>query len=240
MQENKLSAMVVDPNAQSRMRLKQATVPVPTFAEVNLLGALPEASSRLNSDRPCDIVFLSYRFNLEEITKFIEESKKSKGGQDAAFVMVVQSGEQDNSMVSSFMMAGINGFLCEPYSVDSLVELTEIARRIRRERQLAREKLAVSLLMREIITQIDLVACIKASGYAVSRSAEKLEGLCEQLNLMSEENKQARMEVVIQELIDAKAASRALSLRKYGGTSQRVRERMEKKLVRDSVRREEH
>jgi len=231
--EWKFNAIIVDPNLDSRMRLKQATAAVPQFGEVAQNSTLQEAIQRLDAfQQRCDVIFISYRFEQAEVAKFVAEAKKTKYGQDAAYVLVLKSKDQDNTTVAETMLQGVDGFLFEPYSVDTMLEMTRLATRVRCEREAAREKLAVSLMMGDIIKQLDFVAFLKASGVSVSRSLQKLREMCVHLQAMPEDTREQRWQIMIDHFIEAKPPPKGLQIKSYTGVSSRVRAKMEEKLIR--------
>src|SRR5690606_39172839 len=108
--------VVVHPDFPSGMRLKQATTAVPAFGTVQLTGSLDEALGKISSSQSCDVIFVSHRFEKEELNQFIKKAKGIKQGQDAAYVMVLQSKEGSGAKVAESVLGGADGMLFEPYS----------------------------------------------------------------------------------------------------------------------------
>ena len=158
----KFSAWVVDNDMEARMRLKQATNSVPTFGNVKLIGTMEEASRGLTNSNHVDVVFVARRFGQEEITNFVKACKETQGGRDSAYVLVLKTDDQDSNTVAQNVLIGADGFLLEPYSVDNLVEITELAARVKQERSLEREQAALKFLVEDVIKQVDRVAFIKS------------------------------------------------------------------------------
>ena len=229
----RLNAVLADPDIQTRMRLKQATTAVPKFGETMQVNTLDEAANRLNGETRIDIVFLSYRYSLEEVNKFVESARTTKQGDTAAYVLVLRSKDQDNSTVASSMMLGIDGFLFEPYSVDSLVEMTELATRVRVEREEMKQKVAATLVTDDIITQLDLVAFLKSCGYSVGKSWEKFTHLCNTFRKMSPEVDSPTFDAFSKRFLEAPLPKKVFETKSYGGVSSRVRKRMESKILKE-------
>jgi DNA-binding NarL/FixJ family response regulator len=230
-QEYRQNAILADPDITTRMRLKQATTAVPQFAEAVQATNLTEALYKLESEGRWDVVFMSAKFNLDDIKKFIEDAKKTKQGELAAFVLLLKSRDSDKSTVAAGVMMGVDGFLFEPYSVDSLVEITNLARKVRAERSAAKDKMATTLLVTDIIDQLNLVAYLKSCGYSVSKSGERLKELCANLQSAGTSSMEERIETIAKVFIDAPPPKQAYEFKKYGGISARVRQRMEKKIM---------
>ena len=213
------------------MRLKQATSPINEFGAVSPLGSFNEASAQLNSDRITDVIFISSRFPQEQLSPFISAAKATKGGQDAAYVIVTKSAGDGARAIAEIMMIGGDGMLCEPYSVDTLLEITLLSARVKKERSEQREKVAIGIIVKDIIAQLDLVACLRASGCEPGLSIKKLKDLSAMVHGMSPESQRLYIEVATQSFIDAPLPPKALGVKKYGGVSSRIKKKMEQKMA---------
>lgn len=227
-----LRAILADPDLSTRMRLRQATTAVPKFGDVLQVNTLSEAASRLDGESRVDLIFLSYRYSLDEVKKFVEEARKTKQGDTAAYILVLRSRDQDNSTVASTMMMGIDGFLFEPYSVDSLTEMVDLATRVRKEREEVKEKMAATLLTSDIISQLDLIAYLKAQGYSMHASWNKFVELCKRLREVTHDTSTPTFDTFAQLFTEAPLPKKVFETKSYGGVSRRVRKRMEDKVLR--------
>jgi hypothetical protein len=214
------------------MRLKQATSSVVQFGEVFQVTTLGEGASKIEQEKHWDVVFISNKFSDEDLTSFINRAKESKGGQDAAFIRVLKSKDQQNTTIASGMLLGIDGFLFEPYSVDQLVDITTLAAKIKQERSGTRQKLAISLILSDVMKQLDLVSFLRGAGFEVTRSATKLRdmGLALQ-GSASGEHLEAYYEVALKQFIDAPLPKPMFQAKQYAGVSARVKKKMEEKII---------
>ena len=153
----KYDALLIDPDIASRMRLKQATTAVTNFGKVTQINNLREAGDKLKANEHCDVAFISFKCDLSDAASFVKSAKSLPAAQDAAFILVLGGSGQDSSTVASSVMSGFDGCLFEPFSVDMLLEITEIAARVRKERSRAREEAALRLLMTDLMNQIGVV-----------------------------------------------------------------------------------
>jgi len=216
----------------SRMKLKQATTQVGDFGVVSPMGSLNDGISALTGGgKEVDVVFVSARFDSAEIANFVKQARESKNGQDAAYVMILKAQPQGNTSVAENMILGGDSVLCEPYSVDSLVDITRLAAKVKKERAGAREKIAINLIIKDIVNQIDIVSYLKATGCEPGTSMKKLREMCAVLRNLSPEMLLYYQDTAIQEFSEAKVPPRALSTKKYSGVSSRVRKRMGDKVV---------
>lgn len=226
----KFDAMIVDPDLDTRMRLKQCTTAVHQFGKVSQWGGLRDASTKLANDAT-DVCFLSYRFDQEEVSKFIRDGKASKGGQDTAYVLVLKSSDQQSSTVATNVLAGFDGFLFEPYSVDQLLELTSLAAKVRRERGAQRDEAAMKFLLNDIINQIDQIAFLKASGIDMGMSVKKLKDLCSVLKNLEQPARETYLRVAVDTFENAPIPKKIFQRKIYGGASSRLKKRQEAAIL---------
>ena len=227
---SKFDALLVDPDLQSRMRLKQATSSVAAFGTVQQVGDLKQASAAISSSEECDVVFLSSRCGKDDIKSFVATAKQSRQGQDAAYVLLLGANDQAGSSVATNVLIGVDGFLVEPYSVDSLVEITQLAARVKKERSSAREKIAIRLLVHEIMGQIDIVAQLKKGGASAGISSKSLRETCSVLQTLEGESLNTYFELALKMFEEAPVPP-VQQTKLYSGASKRMREREEAKLL---------
>jgi hypothetical protein len=227
----KFNALVVDSDIQSRMRLKGAASSVSSFKSVQLLNDLKQAQNILTcGDESIDVIFLSSRCDRSDIRAFIAEAKKSQIGQDAAYVLLLGTSEQAHANLATNVLDGFDGFLIEPYSVDGLMEITHLASRVKGERSLVREKVAIKLLVREIIGQIDVIAQLKSGGAGASISINSLRETCSVLQKLEQHAHAIFHESAIEQLIDA-PVPQIKNTRIYAGVSKRIKQKQEVRLI---------
>ena len=226
----KYNALIINSDIDARMRLKSATTSVIQFSKVQLLTNLNEGLSRLEGGHVCDVLFVSYSFEKDEVKQFIKDAKGTKSGEDAAYILVLETGEQDSSVIAENVLIGADGFLFEPYSVDQLVEITNLAARVKRERAEEREQAALTFLLKDMMHQIDLIAYLKANGYDVGRGFKRFKQMCSVLNTLEGTSKELYMNLAV-ELFSEAPFPKNIYQKSYSGASKRVKEKMEKKLL---------
>jgi len=229
----KFNALIVDNDMASRMRLKQTASSVVEFGAVTLLSTPAEAISALTLSTPIDVVFVSWRLGPDVIRPFIQKAKETSQGQDAAYISVMKSASEGNASVAQVMMDGADGILCEPFSVDQLVEITRLSTKVRGERYESRERAALSLLIPDILKQLDLVAHIKSAGLAPETSLKVLRELCQRVKDRDERSHVIYYQIALNAFENAPVPHFEAKTKNYGGVSSRVKKRMEQKMQRD-------
>lgn len=227
----KLQTLIVEQDNAARLRLKSALSALPEFGAIQWAAAGQEALGRLSAMGDCDVVLVSSRLE-SDIASFLEAARRTVEARDAAFVLIMKANDQDASTVARSALQGIDGFLVEPYSVKSLGELIELTMRVRRDRALSRQRVALTLLLKQVIDQIDVTACLKGNGYGAVVSMKTLEEMCLVLRTLDADGLSVYFELLT-ELFEAAPCAAGLSNPRliYKGSSKRVREQMEKKLM---------
>ena len=230
-QEKKYDTLIVDSDIDSRMRLKTAMVAVYTFGKSVQSVDLHEGLHKLQGTDPFDVIFLSYRFPKEEVINFIKQAKETKTGQDAAYVLVLPTKDQDASTVAQNVMTGADGFLFEPYSVDLLVEITQLSSRVKAERSATREKAALAMIVHEVVNQIDQLSYIKACKMDLGTSMRRLRDTCSMFKDLDPEKLAVYFECALKAFEEAPIPTQIFQVRRYTGVSSRIRKNMEKKIL---------
>src|SRR5690606_25750258 len=136
--------------------------------------------------------------------------------------------DQESTTVTQNVLIGADGMLFEPYSVDQLVEITELAARVKRERSQERERAALKFLLNDIMHQIDLIAYLKSNGYDVGRGQRKFKQMCAVLDSLEESSREVYFDLAVQMFADA-PFPRHIYQKSYAGASSRVKKKMETK-----------
>lgn len=233
MAAEKYDALVVHSEIENRMRLKQATASVTTFGKFLQAASLDEALKKLEGPDRADVVFLSDRMGMDAVPGFIKSAKALPSSQDAAYVLIVKSGAEIGSMVAKSVLLGVDGFLCEPYSVESLTEITRLAAKVKKERYEAREEAAIKFLMTQITEQISIVAQLKSYGMNAQREQRKLQDMCSIFSTLDDASRERYHKIAV-DIFETAPVPKPLIKKTYGGASSRVKARMEK-MVLDSL-----
>lgn len=178
--EEKHCALIVDENIERRARLILAMRAASLFATIHVARSLDEVELRL-SEEPVDIVFIGIRENEDVIAKFITRFR-----QEAAYVLLLE-GQRHSAEAARTLVDGADAILSEPYSLESLRAISELAESVKRERSRVRLRPALQLLVREIAAQLDLVARLEKSGSSALISRSVLWEMCSVLRDLDEE-----------------------------------------------------
>jgi len=179
-----MDAMIISPDLEGRMRLKQAMAFVPDFKVVKVMSTLSEALQRLFSGESFGSFFISTLFGQDVAREFIRKSRQTEGGRDAAYVFTF-SGEARSADVAEDLMQGVDGFLIEPFSVEALQRIYTLAVEVRKQHILARQRSSIRMLSQSAIDGIDEVALsLSVSG---ERGGARLDRVRETIHKIPEE-----------------------------------------------------
>ena len=228
----KLKGLIFDPDQKSRMRLKTSTTSVEYFESVIPCGSERETLSWVDRQDRVDLIFISEKIDPDIIERFINRVKDSAKGIECIFV-VVKASPTGGIPISEALCRGADGILCEPFSVDNLVEVVELAERIGREREEVRAKISMTLLVTDIINQIDAAAYLSANGCRPRTLFKSLQNLARRVREIPNERIDIYFDIVFKLVSSAPPMSEQLATKIYRGASDRVRRNTEFKVWRE-------
>ena len=226
---DRFNILIIDPDSQSRGNLKQAALALPSFKKVYVCSFLREGIDKADGTEPIDVVFVSYRFPQEEVEEFVAEAKKLSRGKDWAYVAVLKAKEQKNDVIANSVIGGLNGFLFEPFSADNLREIAEITAKVKLEAESRRRQAAILVLLKEVSGHLDAVAFYKKRGTETPIANRKLAESSQNLKKFKGE----MFGDYVETLIDYFSTIQPPPSLNYNGVSERVRKRMEEKMLKE-------
>ena len=224
-----LQSLVIEADALNRNRVKQAMMALPLFGKSIMGSSIQDAKSRLPELSKIDVVFISDKLDRSSIGSFIEEMKQNPKAQDAAFVLIMSGGK--NSNLAEGFLNGADGVLSEPYSVDTLKEITELAERVKKQRERIRAELGIQLLLKDIVNQVNNVASVQQGGLDPSRQLKKLEEIADAIEKLDPDLQERYLLLAVEEFQKVPVPEAPKLKEQYKGISNRVKMRLEKKLV---------
>lgn len=223
--------LIIEPEAGRRLRLKQAMNQLGTFRKTEHLEQLQRTLEKLKNGVPNDVLFISDSFSPDDCTNFINNAKATEAGQDSAYVLVHKSTSDEETAHDDAILLGLDGVLFEPYSADKLVEITELASRVRKERWLNRERIRLKRMLPEIMGKLNLAATFKSNGFQAVTSSDSFKRSCRKACADSPESIAIFLELVLEEFEKAEIPEDLPEKRKYDGSSERVKVRIEKRTI---------
>jgi len=159
----KFNLLIIMSDIDRRTNLKRAAYfnqsdADPIFNKIFTCTTLQEGLAGIDSHvMRFDVVIFSDDFHQEQIKQFIRRAKslvKEKMG----YISVVKPRNRELTKITETLVAGVDGFLCEPYSVDTLKEITKLAEKIRRFNQEQRVLGAAQAMILVMLDEIDKLA----------------------------------------------------------------------------------
>lgn len=170
------NCLAIEPDSKSRMLLKQAMSLVPQFNDIILVRNDKPALELLRSGSFFDLIFISDRFDKNKISQFIKKAKETDTGFLAGYVLL-SSTQKDARSVAKSLLEGIDGVLIEPYSIDSLQELSLLAAKVREQREEEKRKTILRFLASNVIYCVDIMAqshLLNHSTFTVKRTIKRV------------------------------------------------------------------
>jgi len=200
-----LSGLVIEADSEKRSRLSQAARANNCFKKISAVAQPRDFEARVGEGHVFDLVFIGCSVRPENIDEVIRVSKEHS--EDCACILLANGHEQDAISLASTMISGIDGFLYEPFSVEGLVQVAEVARELKRVNQERRIKATVELLVVDLLNSLDDVFIGRVAGRPTPNSSGMLVKLSETLQQLGPE----ALPVYFEELIE-KSADRMVPL----------------------------
>lgn len=217
------NVLIVDSDPEGRSRLKQAARAMSLFDQVLPVHNLRDAINELGPQSRWDIIFLADRLGDDAIIEFIEDARANHPrGKDCAYIIVIKGPNRLTTDVVTKVAKGVDGFLCEPYSAESLKDSSETAVKVKLNSCRARFKLALRVLLVGIVAEVDKSREGTPSDYHQSDSYKELIVTCRELLQLSSQAKMSYTDIV-SEIFDELVKTVGEN---YQGASKRVRERL--------------
>jgi response regulator RpfG family c-di-GMP phosphodiesterase len=122
-------ATIVDPVTESRLAIQRLMEYTAQFNPILTVFDLTEARKGITT-APIDFMFISDSFPEEETALFIENMKKTPAGKNCTYILTMSPESQSRTAVSNAMLVGIHGFLCQPYTLSSMEDITKLAQKV--------------------------------------------------------------------------------------------------------------
>lgn len=242
MTPRRFNALIIDPDLESRARLKTAAhheqqLGSQSFGAVFAVSTLRDGLTFLERERRADVVFLSHRLDSREMIEFIKAAKATRVGEDCAYIRVLKHSDQSAEKVAEKLLEGADGMLYEPFSVADLTVIVKIAAEVKRQNAIRRLSAATGLLLSNAIEEIDQRAIALSLGVETHSYPPELKQAFKMFKDLPPEERAAYYEVVVERFISIRQPPAKPSI-KYAGASKRVKTTLTEKLKEEIIHRD--
>lgn len=205
-----INALIVNPQLESRTRLRQLTASLPEFGKVQLASTLAEALQRLETHVACSVVYISSRYDQKVAAEFVISGKKTAQGQHAAYMAVLGETSHNKDEAMGYIAGGLDGVLVEPASLESILQATKLAISVSKKRDIQKQYLAIDSLINSAVQTVDRIALAASTD---RHSFKNLKTISTTLSHLSEEALQLYLSRAVEQFtaIEAPAGARPLS-----------------------------
>jgi CheY-like chemotaxis protein len=152
--------LAFEPDQESRYRLKQVLAELGHGRQVRFAATVRQALALLQTGMRYESVLISSVLSQEKLDEFIRDARITQGGKRSSYVLLLKGNERHKGYVAQNLMQGIQGFLCEPYSVDDVREFLAVVAEASAA-AVAEEKVstaAAEFLLDEILRRLEAIA----------------------------------------------------------------------------------
>jgi plasmid maintenance system antidote protein VapI len=202
-----LDSLIIDNDVQGRTRLREVLRNIAIQSKVENARATSDALTILQSKKHFDCLFIASSFGAEEITSFLKYLSGQANASKMAIFLTLSAADVSGSLIASLFLNGVHGFVCPPYSADTILDVINAARASLEVKHEDSKKIATTagFLIEDMMSKIDKLAELKAAGQKGGGYVGKeLIGLSKSLRDLSEQLGSDYEQIVIEKLINAK------------------------------------
>jgi DNA-binding NtrC family response regulator len=196
MEPSKLIGFVVDADAVKRSRCAEAARGDGAFKKILTLASPRDFQARIEEGQVCDVLFLGQSLSSDMIIEIIAAAKKTN--EDIACIAVVGSADQQVGSVAAQVVGGVDGFLCEPFSVDGVLLVARIALRLKAQNQEKRVKVAIALMIEDVLSNLDLASVALYQSKSPASIMKQFKEVSNSLKSLNEESTKFYFETLIE------------------------------------------
>jgi DNA-binding NtrC family response regulator len=220
-----LDALIVEPDLKFRGNITQAARSSNLFNRVVTASSLREALERVSDREPFRVMFLSERLDSEKTKDIIKQAKALPNTEDCAFVLIVRGATQSLEVVASQVIEGIDGMLCEPFSVDSMSEIANLAQIVKAENDERRKRAGYELVTSGLADSLDELATSHFLKSPSVNALNELKRYSYMLGNPSESDLELYFEIIITTFTDRPVPQ----VRRLAAVSKRMKNRFKPK-----------
>ena len=225
------NCLAIEPDSKSRMLLKQAMSLVAEFNHITLVRNDRAALELLRSGSTYDLIFISDRFDKNKISQFVKKAKETDTGFLAGYILLTST-QNDARTVAKSLLDGIDGVLIEPYSIDSLQELSLLAAKVKEKREEEKRKTVLNFLASNIIYCVDIMAqsiMLNHSINSMKKTTRRVYDLI--LSLENDKILELYLDILCKSFMKVQKPVIVVQECRYKGSSQRVKKIANKDVI---------
>lgn len=190
----------------SRTRLREALKNVAYKSEIIPAHNVEEVLENFKKGQVTTAVFINSALGFQKIADFAKAVREDEADTKPLVIVCLRAEHQENGLVASLYLEGVNGFICEPFSVDNLRDLINTAKESSSKGSTSEAKLesASDFLIGGVIEQFDVVSkqqkqTQRHGGYAfktLQRLSESMKEIYEKIPEKFQEIMLSRFEKV--------------------------------------------
>ena len=203
-----------------RLRLQHALELTPGFEDVTSVHNLEEAEALYAQGHRYGTHVLADSLEQHDISVFLEKVSKLSKTQDELFIVLLGANDAKSLSVAQHMFVGIHGFLCEPFTGESIAESIALARSVLKQRSSLRLRTAAGLMLNDIVEEFERSNAGAGAKPQTDDLWTRVQRTCDRYKALTGES----ISVAIVEPFQQNEASDRLT--GYRGVSKRVRERL--------------
>ena len=213
-------ALIVCQYLELRLRLQRALELSPGFQDVTSVHNLEEAEELYRGGHRYGTHVFADSLEGTDITVFIDKVRALSKTHEEVFVVLLGANDTKSLSVAHHMFGGIHGFLCEPFTGESIAESLALAQAVVKQRSSLRLRTAAGLMLNDIVEEFERDSAGAAAKPPAGDLWDRVQHTCDRYKALTGESISV---AVVEPLKHNDTTDRIAG---YTGVSKRVRERL--------------
>lgn len=213
-----LTALIVDPELSTRLRLKEVLSGLALKVQVVQLRSHNDIPEHFSEEKFYDVIFIRSCSDKESINNTIDTIMSLQLSKSPVVILMVQVQHTASKYITEYYLKGVHGFICEPYNVTELESVYKLAENNQRQCdkcQIKRSKKASKLLIKEAFMALDQAAIerVKSSRRGGGFGLKKMRSITPSIQNLSEHIDENELENIIDKELEIRLKN--LDLNKF-------------------------
>lgn len=222
--------LIIDEDRERAQVLMDAVQSYRSDTRFTLKSDLNEAHKSLH-EAEHSIVVLRPEISEEDMRDFVAFSRKSEGGKDSAYILLVDKEGQNQEMVALGMLAEVNGFLFSPFSAQGVKDTFDLARKLKIQSIERVQKDNMKTTLKSAKEHIDLLAAALRSDPELLKISNRRDAVSSSVRRAISINPELFYRMVVGSFIWETKKAPTIGGNSYRGSSPRIRRLMSAKAA---------
>jgi AmiR/NasT family two-component response regulator len=217
------SVLIVESDSARRSRLNSACSNSAKFRDITQFRSVDDTIDQITQLGSVDICFFSNKIQFEGFEKLTTLFRERRIDRGTAYVLV-------GTHKGNYLDAGFHALIEDPFSVEGLFEIVDIACSVREQFKRAQNDSRLNVLVNDLLAQVRLIGHLSTIGSFNGDHLEAFRSISENLNTLSDAEVERYLDLLAESFVNEPLPPELPPTFFYKGASKRVRQIIESRI----------